>query len=163
MLEVDGYCGMVSKLPDLLTIGQVAERSGVPHTALRFYEDRGLISSVRTTGNQRRYERPVLRRLSFIRAAQRVGLSLEDIRDALDDLPTGHAPTKTDWARLSRNWRIELDARIDALQRLRDRLSGCIGCGCLSLRSCALQNSDDHMARFGPGAPRLKPAMEGGT
>jgi MerR family transcriptional regulator, redox-sensitive transcriptional activator SoxR len=153
----------VSKLPEQLTIGQVAERSGVPHTALRFYEERGLIVSIRSAGNQRRYERAVLRRLSFIRAAQRVGLSLEDIRDALAMLPTDHAPTKTEWARLSRGWRSELDARIDALQRLRDRLSGCIGCGCLSLRTCALQNNDDEMARFGPGAPRLKPSVEGGV
>jgi MerR family redox-sensitive transcriptional activator SoxR len=152
----------VSKLPDLLTIGQVAERSGVPHTALRFYEERDLISSIRTTGNQRRYERFVLRRLAFIRTAQRVGLSLEDIRDALARLPHDHAPTKADWSRLSRNWRQELDARIDALQRLRDRLDGCIGCGCLSLRSCTLNNSDDEMAGFGPGAPKLKPAVEGG-
>jgi MerR family redox-sensitive transcriptional activator SoxR len=163
LVEVSGYCHVVSKLPDLLTIGQVAERSGIPHTALRFYEERGLITSIRTTGNQRRYERPVLRRLSFIRAAQRVGLSLEDIRSAFATLPAGHAPSKSDWERLSRNWRAELDARIDALQRLRDRLSGCIGCGCLSLRSCLLQNSDDRMAALGPGAPRLKPASEGGA
>ncbi|GLZ29696.1 redox-sensitive transcriptional activator SoxR [Lentzea sp. NBRC 105346] len=152
----------MSKLPEMLTIGQVAERSGVPHTALRFYEDRGLISSVRTTGNQRRYARSVLRRLAFIRTAQRVGLSLEDVRDALATLPDSRTPTKTDWAKLSREWQSELDARIDALTRLRDRLTGCIGCGCLSLRSCFLQNSDDAMAPLGPGAPRLKAATEGG-
>ena len=127
----------------MLTIGQVAERSGVPHTALRFYEDRGLITSVRT--------------------AQRVGLTLEDVHDALAQLPDNRTPTKSDWERLSRSWKTELDARIDALYRLRDRLTGCIGCGCLSLRSCALQNIDDEQAENGPGAPRLKPALEGGT
>ncbi len=154
--------GLVTKLADHLTIGQVAERSGVPHTALRFYEDRGLISSERSSGNQRRYPRSVLRRIAFIRAAQRVGLSLEQIGEALSTLPADHAPTKADWARLSRTWRSELDARIDALQRLRDQLTGCVGCGCLSLRTCALHNPDDEIARFGPGAPRLKPTTEGG-
>jgi MerR family redox-sensitive transcriptional activator SoxR len=153
----------VSSLPELLTIGQVADRSGVPHTALRFYEESGLIEAQRTTGNQRRYPRAVLRRLAFIRTAQRVGLSLEQIRDALAGLPDGRVPTKTDWARLSKAWRTELDARIDALQRLRDRLTDCIGCGCLSLRSCALHNHEDAMAVLGPGALKLKAASEGGT
>jgi len=153
---------VTTRLADHLTIGQVAQRSGVPHTALRFYEERGLISSERSSGNQRRYPRTVLRRIAFIRAAQRVGLSLEDIGEALATLPNDHAPTKADWARLSRNWRDELDARIDALQRLRDQLTGCVGCGCLSLRSCGLHNVDDRLARFGPGAPLLKPAAEGG-
>lgn len=150
-------------LPEQLTIGQVAERSGVPHTALRFYEESGLITAERTAGNQRRYPRAVLRRLAFIRTAQRVGLSLEQIRDALASLPNGRPPTKNDWARLSRMWRVELDTRIDALQRLRDRLTSCIGCGCLSLRSCALHNMDDEMARLGPGALRLKASSEGGV
>ncbi|MFC4000842.1 redox-sensitive transcriptional activator SoxR [Prauserella oleivorans] len=153
---------MTTKLADQLTIGQVAERSGVPHTALRFYEERGLISSERSAGNQRRYRRAVLRRIAFIRAAQRVGLSLEEIGEALATLPRDHAPTKADWARLSRNWRDELDARIDALQRLRDQLTGCVGCGCLSLRTCGLHNVDDRLSRFGPGAPLLKPAADGG-
>lgn len=153
----------MSKPAKLLTIGEVAHRSGVPQTALRFYEDKGLISATRTGGNQRRYERVVLRRLAFIRAAQRVGLSLEQIAGALATLPDDHAPTKTDWTRLSRSWRDELDARIDGLQRLRDQLTGCIGCGCLSLRSCALQNPDDRMAEQGPGAPRLAPARDGGV
>ncbi|MFD8500713.1 redox-sensitive transcriptional activator SoxR [Amycolatopsis sp. NPDC059657] len=152
----------MTKLADHLTIGQVSDRSGVPHTALRFYEDKGLIGSERTAGNQRRYARSVLRRIAFIRAAQRVGLTLEDISAALSTLPTDHAPTKADWARLSKGWQDELDARIDALQRLRDRLTGCIGCGCLSLRSCGLYNSDDQMARFGSGAVKLRPAVEGG-
>jgi MerR family redox-sensitive transcriptional activator SoxR len=153
----------VPKLPDVLTIGEVAKRSGVPHTALRFYEERGLIAAERTAGNQRKYARAVLRRLAFIRTAQRVGLSLEDIHDALATLPEGRSPTKTDWARLSNRWRGELDARIDAMQRLRDRLTACIGCGCLSLKSCHLRNRDDLMADLGPGAPRLKAASEGGV
>lgn len=150
----------MSKLPEMLTIGEVAHRSGVAQTALRFYEQRGLITSQRTGGNQRRYHRAILRRLAFIRAAQRVGLSLEQISDALSTLPTDHAPTKADWTRLSRGWRDELDARIDGLQRLRDRLTGCIGCGCLSLRTCTLNNADDQMAEFGPGAPMLRPAAD---
>ncbi|NUT99825.1 MAG: redox-sensitive transcriptional activator SoxR [Saccharothrix sp.] len=153
----------MSKLPEMLTIGQVAERSGVPHTALRFYEERGLIHSERTAGNQRRYARSVLRRLAFIRTAQRVGLSLEDVHDALATLPDSRTPTKSDWSRLSTHWQTELDARIDALIRLRDRLTSCIGCGCLSLRSCTLHNFDDTQASDGPGAPKLKPASEGGT
>lgn len=150
------------KLPDMLTIGDVASRSGVPHTALRFYEERGLIASERTVGNQRKYARAVLRRLAFIRTAQRVGLSLEEIRDALSTLPEGRTPTKADWSRLSNVWRRELDARIDAMQRLRDRLTACIGCGCLSLKSCHLMNRDDALASMGPGAPRLRAATEGG-
>lgn len=150
-------------LPEQLTIGQVAERSGVPHTALRFYEETGLISADRTAGNQRRYPRAVLRRLAFIRTAQRVGLSLEQIRDALATLPGGRPPTKSDWARLSRSWRAELDTRIDSLQRLRDRLTSCIGCGCLSLRTCVLHNPDDEMSRLGSGALRLKATSEGGV
>jgi MerR family transcriptional regulator, redox-sensitive transcriptional activator SoxR len=152
----------VPKLPDTLTIGEVADRSGVPHTALRFYEERGLIESERTSGNQRRYPRAVLRRLAFIRTAQRVGLSLEEIRDALANLPGDRTPTKSDWARLSHAWRGELDARIDALNRLRDRLTVCIGCGCLSLKSCTLANHDDRLARLGPGASGLKASAEGG-
>ncbi|GAA4548588.1 redox-sensitive transcriptional activator SoxR [Amycolatopsis samaneae] len=152
----------MTRLAEHLSIGQVAERSGVPHTALRFYEEKGLISSERSAGNQRRYARSVLRRIAFIRAAQRVGLSLEDISEALASLPTDHAPTKADWARVSREWQHELDARIDALQRLRDRLTGCVGCGCLSLRSCGLYNAEDQLSRFGPGASKLRPATEGG-
>jgi len=153
----------VGKGADHLSIGQVSERSGVSHTALRFYEDRGLISSERSSGNQRRYPRSVLRQIAFIRAAQRVGLSLEDISEALSTLPHDHPPTKADWARLSKGWKDELDARIDALQRLRDRLTDCIGCGCLSLRSCGLYNTEDRMSRFGSGARKLKAASEGGV
>lgn len=151
----------MSKLPNQLTIGEVARRSGVAQTALRFYEDRGLIHATRTTGNQRRYDRAVLRQLAFIRAAQRVGLSLDQIAEALGTLPHQHAPTKADWSRLSRLWRDELDARIDGLQRLRDRLTGCIGCGCLSLRTCSLHNPEDTLAEQGPGSPVLRPRADG--
>ncbi|MDA0564413.1 redox-sensitive transcriptional activator SoxR [Streptomonospora sp. S1-112] len=152
----------MSHLPVRLTIGQLAERSGVPPTALRFYEERGLITAERTPGNQRRYHRNTLRRLAFISAAQRVGLTLNQIHEALATLPDNRTPTVADWARLSEQWRAELDTRIDALQRLRDRLASCIGCGCLSLKSCSLQNADDELAAAGPGAPLLKPAREGG-
>jgi|SRR5215217_1877114 len=153
----------MTKLADHLTIGQVSDRSGVPHTTLRFYEDRSLIRSERTAGNQRRYPRAVLRRIAFIRAAQRVGLSLEEISTALSTLPEDHSPTKADWARLSRSWKDELDTRIDALQRLRDRLTSCVGCGCLSLRHCGLYNPNDQISRIGPGAHLLMPAAEGGV
>lgn len=153
----------MSHLPVRLTIGQLAERSGVPHSTLRFYEERGLIRSERTTGNQRRYRRATLRRLAFIGAAQRVGLTLNQIHDALSELPDGRTPTVADWTRLSDDWRMELDTRIDALQRLRDRLTSCIGCGCLSLKSCGLQNDDDAMAAYGPGSAMLRPASEGGV
>jgi len=152
----------VPRLPDSLTIGEVADRSGVPHTTLRFYEERGLITSERSAGNQRRYHRAVLRRLAFIRTAQRVGLSLEDIHAALDTLPDRRTPTKADWERLSRAWQSELDARIDALHRLRDNLTSCIGCGCLSLKSCQLFNADDRLGEIGPGAPMLRAAGKGG-
>jgi MerR family redox-sensitive transcriptional activator SoxR len=145
-----------------LAIGEVVQRSGVAHSTLRFYEQRGLIRADRTAGNQRRYPREVLRRLAFIRAGQRVGLSLEDIATALAELPDGRTPTTKDWQRLSRSWRAELDARIDGLLRLRDRLTGCIGCGCLSLRTCSLYNADDEMATIGPGSAKLRPAAEGG-
>jgi len=137
-----------------LTIGQLAERSGVATSALRFYEDEGLLKSTRTTGNQRRYPRAALRTVAVIRAAQNLGVSLAEIRDALATLPDGRTPTKRDWDRLSRSWRRRLDARIDDLQRLRDDLSGCIGCGCLSLTNCTLFNSQDQLAARGPG-PRI--------
>jgi MerR family redox-sensitive transcriptional activator SoxR len=120
-------------------------------SAIRFYEDRGLVTSRRTTGNQRRYERSMLRRLAFIRTAQRVGLSLEEIEGALATLPRSRTPTKADWTRLSRGWRPRLDARIAQLERLRDDLDSCIGCGCLSLRRCNLSNPGDIVASRGPG------------
>ena len=142
---------------DLLTIGQVAERSGVAPSALRYYETQGLIASTRTSGNQRRYHRAALRRVAFVRSAQRVGLNLDGIADALGTLPDGRAPTRADWARLSRSWRPRIEAQIERLERLRDRLDGCIGCGCLSLSRCTLQNSDDVVSNRGPGAVYLEP------
>ena len=140
----------------MLTIGEVAQRSGLTTSAIRFYESRGLVSSARTAGNQRRYEQATLRRLGFIRAAQQVGLTLDEITAALATLPEGRTPTKRDWARLSRAWRNRLDDQIERTRRLRDRLDGCIGCGCLSLRSCALYNPGDVMAERGTGAVRLE-------
>lgn len=140
-----------------LSIGQVAERTGAATSALRYWEDLGLIHSVRTTGNQRRYERATIRRVSFIRAAQRVGLSLDEIGAALATLPEGRTPTASDWARLSRVWRHRLDEQIRRIEKLRDQLDACIGCGCLSLRTCALNNPDDQLAQGGPGAVLLEP------
>ena len=142
---------------DLLTVGEVAHRSGFATSALRFYEREGLIDSGRTSGGQRRYARSVLRRLAFIRAARNIRLSLDEVRAALETLPGGRTPTKADWARLSRGWRPRIDAQIERLERLRDKLDGCIGCGCLSLRTCALQNADDEVAPRGPGAVYLEP------
>ena len=140
-----------------LTIGQLAERSGVATSAIRFYESRGLVSSVRTTGNQRRYPQSTLRRVAFIRTAQRIGLSLDEIGAALATLPEGRTPTKSDWHRLSNAWRPRLDEQIRRIELLRDRLDRCIGCGCLSLKSCWLTNPDDEMAAEGPGAVLLEP------
>lgn len=139
----------------LFTIGEVAQRAGVATSALRFYETEGLIASVRNAGNQRRYDGDVWRRIAFVRSAQRVGLTLDEIRAALAMLPGERTPTKADWARLSRTWRPRLDEKIVELERLRDQLTSCIGCGCLSLRSCALSNPDDAAARLGPGARYL--------
>lgn len=138
-----------------LTPGEVAHRAGVAVSALHFYEREGLIESERTAGNQRRYHRDVLRRISFIRVSQGLGISLAAISEAMATLPDEKVPTKADWARLSQRWRADLDARIDQLQRLRDNLDGCIGCGCLSLKSCSLYNPDDRLAANGPGPRRL--------
>jgi MerR family redox-sensitive transcriptional activator SoxR len=135
----------------LLSIGEMAERTGVATSALRFYESEGLLSSTRTAGGQRRYPRSALRRVAFVRVAQRVGLSLDEIRDALATLPESRTPTKADWARLSASWRPRLDEQIAVLERLRDELSSCIGCGCLSLRECSLYNPSDRAAEYGPG------------
>ncbi|MEY2468161.1 MAG: MerR family transcriptional regulator, redox-sensitive transcriptional activator SoxR [Actinomycetota bacterium] len=135
-----------------LSIGEVSERAGIAQSALRFYEKEGLIHADRTDGGQRRFHRDVLRLVAFIRAAQRVGLTLDEIRDALATLPEGHTPSAADWTRLSRGWRPLLDRRIEEMQRLRDRLDSCIGCGCLSLKTCALSNPDDVAAEDGPGA-----------
>jgi MerR family redox-sensitive transcriptional activator SoxR len=136
---------------DLLTIGELSERTGVASSALRFYESEGLITAQRSAGGQRRYPREVLRRVSFIRIAQRVGLSLEEIGAALASLPSSRTPNKADWARLSQSWAPQLDDHIAMLQRLRAELTECIGCGCLSLRACALYNHDDIAAALGSG------------
>jgi MerR family transcriptional regulator, redox-sensitive transcriptional activator SoxR len=140
---------------DLLTIGEFARRSGGSQSALRFYERLGLIHSTRTGGNQRRYHRTELRRVAFIRVSSQVGISLEEIKTALASLPAGRTPTKADWERLSRMWRGRLDEQIGLLQRLRDTLTDCIGCGCLSLRSCGLANFGDQLAAEGDGPVRL--------
>ena len=138
-----------------LTVSDVAARSGFAPSALRFYEREGLIQAARTPGNQRRYERGVLRRLAFIRAARNVGLSLDEVAAALAMLPDSRTPTKSDWTRLSRGWRDRLDAQIAALEKLRDGLDSCIGCGCLSLRRCAISNPGDIARADGPGARYL--------
>jgi len=150
--------GTIDAVPvdPLITIGELAARSGVAPSALRYYESRGLISADRTTGNQRRFARSTLRRVAFVQAAQQVGLSLERIAEALADLPDGRTPTKADWTRVSRSWRGLLDTRIGELEALRDQLTGCIGCGCLSLRACGLFNTGDVLAAEGPGAVRLR-------
>jgi MerR family redox-sensitive transcriptional activator SoxR len=138
-----------------LAVGQLAERSGVAVSTLHFYEAKGLIHSRRTTGNQRRYTRDTLRRVSFIRLSQRVGIPLIQIREALDRLPSGRTPTREDWAGLSEAWRADLDARIVRLLQLRDDLTDCIGCGCLSLDRCALANPRDMLGEEGAGPRRL--------
>jgi MerR family redox-sensitive transcriptional activator SoxR len=134
-----------------LTIGELSERTGVSASALRFYEAEGLLQAGRSGGGQRRYSRDTIRRVSFVRVAQEVGLSLAEVRAALDSLPQQRTPTAKDWERLSRSWRPRLDAQIAMLERLRDRLHGCIGCGCLSLGVCRLVNPDDQAAARGPG------------
>jgi len=143
-----------------LTIGELAQRSGVATSAIRFYEQRGLVHSIRTTGNQRRFAQATLRRVGFIRAAQTVGLSLDEITAALATLPENRTPTKADWTRLSQTWRKRLDEQIERIERLRDNLDGCIGCGCLSLKSCALSNPRDTLASKGPGAVKLDPGRD---
>ncbi len=135
-----------------LSVGEVAERCGVAVSTLHFYESKGLISSYRNRGNQRRYPRAVLRRVAVIKVAQSIGLPLATIRNALASLPDGRVPTVKDWARLSAAWRADLDDRIATLTRLRDQLSGCIGCGCLSLKTCPLRNPQDRARERGPGA-----------
>jgi MerR family redox-sensitive transcriptional activator SoxR len=141
-----------------LSIGEVAARSGVPPSALRFYERQGLISATRTDGNQRRYDRSVLRRIAFIQAGRAAGVTLAEIGKALDRLPTRRIPSREDWERLSSRWRDDLDARIETLQALRDRLTTCIGCGCLSIDKCDLLNPDDEAAQRGAGAHYLRTA-----
>jgi MerR family redox-sensitive transcriptional activator SoxR len=141
---------------DELTIGETAARSGVAPSALRFYEQKGLIASSRTNGNQRRYERATLRRIALVQAGKAAGIPLEEIRAALATLPEGRTPSKRDWERLSRRWRDDLDQRIATLQGLRGRLTTCIGCGCLSLRTCQLLNPEDEAAESGAGARYLE-------
>ncbi|MFC5789183.1 redox-sensitive transcriptional activator SoxR [Agromyces tardus] len=143
-LEPDGHA--------TLSVGELAARSGVAISTLHFYERKALLSSERDARNQRRYRRDALRRVTFIRVAQRVGIPLAEIRAALESLPSGRTPTKADWTRLSRHWRAALDARIADLEHLRDDLDGCIGCGCLSLKTCRLRNPGDELGATGTGA-----------
>jgi MerR family transcriptional regulator, redox-sensitive transcriptional activator SoxR len=143
-------------MPDELTIGELAARSGVAASALRFYEQRGLIMADRSSGNQRRYPRATLRRIALIQAGRAAGIPLERIRGALDTLPSRRTPTRRDWERFSRAWRDDLDARIATLQALRDRLTTCIGCGCLSIDACGLLNPGDAAAQAGAGARYLR-------
>ena len=139
-----------------LTIGELSARSGVARSALRFYEERGLIHAARTSGNQRRYYRSTLRRVAVIQAGRAAGISLERIRQALESLPTDRTPTRRDWERLSRRWRADIELRIETLEAVRDRLTTCIGCGCLSIDRCELLNPDDEASAFGGGAHYLR-------
>lgn len=139
-----------------VTIGELSARSGVAPSALRFYEERGLIHAARTSGNQRRYYRSTLRRVAVIQAGRAAGIPLERIRQALDSLPTERTPTRRDWKRISKGWRAEVDHRIETLEALRDRLTTCIGCGCLSIDRCPILNPEDEAARFGAGAHYLR-------
>ncbi len=140
---------------ETLTIGEVAARTGVATSALRFYEDEGLLHPQRTAAGHRRYPRELLRRVSFTRVAQELGVTLNEIREALDRLPDGRTPTAEDWGRLSAEWRARLDEQIGVLTRLRDRLDGCIGCGCLSLERCHIVNPGDEISSEGPGPRKL--------
>ena len=146
----------MSALPETISIGELANRSGTSTSALRFYESKGLIDSERTDGNQRRYHRSTLRRIATIRAAQSVGLTLDEIASALATLPQHRTAGRADWERLSKSWRRRLDLQIQRLEVLRDTLTGCIGCGCLSLGTCQLVNYGDRQAVNGPGAPGLR-------
>ena len=146
---------------DLLSIGQVAQRAGVARSALRYYESLGLIASTRTAGDRRRYRRAVLRRIAVIRAAQRVGLSLQDIGDAFASVPIEAAPTRAQWARMSAQWRPVIEQQIADLEKVRDELTGCIGCGCLSLQRCRLYNPEDELGAEGSGSRRLFPDGHG--
>lgn len=152
--------GLAGAAVPSLTVGEVAARSGLAVSALHFYEAKGLIASVRSGGNQRRYPRSVLRRVAVIKIAQRMGLPLATIADALQALPAGRTPTVADWRRLSAAWREELDQRIATLTLLRDQLDGCIGCGCLSLKACPLRNPDDSLGATGAG-PHFSEAEPG--
>ena len=140
---------------DLLTVGEIARRSGFAESAVRYYEGLGLLVATRTSGGQRRFERGTLRRLAFIRAARNIGLSLDEVAAALASLPAKRTPTRSDWAKLSRGWQRRLDDQIEALKALRDGLDSCIGCGCLSLDRCAISNPADSARADGPGAVYL--------
>ncbi|MHA7651184.1 redox-sensitive transcriptional activator SoxR [Mycobacterium sp. ML4] len=144
---------------DLFTVGELARRSGFAPSAIRFYESTGLIHASRTSGGQRRFERQMLRRLAFIRAARNVGLSLDEVAAALAKLPHGRNPTRADWTKLSKDWRARLDDQIAGLVALRDSLDSCIGCGCLSLQRCAISNPGDSAAVAGPGAVYLPKSL----
>jgi MerR family redox-sensitive transcriptional activator SoxR len=138
-------------MPNFISIGQLAKRTGTTVSAIRFYADELLIPCVRSSSGHRNFERSVIRRVSFILIAQRMGYGLRDIGDALSSLPDNRTPTKADWTRLSKRFSVEIDARIEQLQQLRSSLDGCIGCGCLSLKSCRLYNPDDAAKTFGDG------------
>lgn len=154
MVEVDDEHGSRGTA---LTVGEVARRSGVAVSTVHFYETKGLIESWRTRGNQRRYHRSVLRRIAIIRIAQSAGISLAAVREALDGLPHDRVPGASDWKRFAQSWRDMLDGRVVALLQLRDQITNCIGCGCLSLEDCPLRNADDQLGRSGPGPRRLVP------
>lgn len=142
------------------TVGQVAKRSGVKVSTLHFYEQKGLIYSTRNAGNQRRYKADVLRRVAVIKAAQKMGISLASIKQAFTSLPNERTPTMKDWGRLSSGWQAELNERIAYMERLRDSLTGCIGCGCLSMKNCPIYNADDQLGETGPGAVILERGSE---
>ncbi|MFF4988190.1 redox-sensitive transcriptional activator SoxR [Streptosporangium saharense] len=144
---------------DLLSVGEVSRRAGVAVSALHFYEQQGLISSERTAGNQRRYRRHVLRRISLILVAKRMGIPLSEVAVVFEGLPEDRMPSKRDWERISRRWAALLEARRKEIEQLEQELTGCIGCGCLSLRRCRVLNPQDSLAEQGPGATRLPPAL----
>lgn len=147
----------MAKLPQMLSVGQVAQRSGVAVSALHFYERKGLIFAARSAGNQRRFERAVLRRVAIIRVATELGIPLSEVKAAFDSLPRDRIPTASDWECIARGWRAMLEERIARTTLLRDRLTGCIGCGCLSVKDCPLANPEDIAARRGSGAIGLEP------
>ncbi len=152
----------MTRLAGKIPIGELSRRSGVAPSALRFYETEGLIYAERTSGNQRRYPRHMLRRVAFIRAAQQVGLSLDEVKEALASLPYGRTPNKADWTRVSRAWTRRLDKQIADLERLKSKLTGCVGCGCLSMRTCVLTNPDDEQGEIAPGPAWLSTAENHG-
>ncbi len=147
---------------DLMTIGEMSARTGVAASALRYYEELGLVSSVRTGGNQRRYPRHMLRRVSLIAVAKRLGMPLSDVKEAFGEVPMEYTPSHADWQKASRRWKRKLEERRRAIERLEHELTGCIGCGCLSLKACALLNPDDALAATGAGPRRLEDVVEDG-